>query len=487
MDSPRLAHWRELSRLFAALAGSVIACTAALAQQASAPAARPIRLEVRFSKPLAVLQFLQQLSTKSAGGQFAVPGNQFKSLMGNSEFNTPRYAGLIATFDSLRLDYTYDFPQYPAGQKIEGSTGYILRRNLLVSRNLEEFRNLSVGIIPARDLSRLVELLTEFAPVYDKVVYDTVRVAFEKQLRVIDSLGTARGISDAFSRVARFYHTPWDPDVPFIFAFYPLPNARSFSQATAFANVSLSPLPTGFTDYPVMLSLMLHEASHILLDEAALEFKQQLHAWFEASPSRYSAYASGLTQESWASAVFGYFGAALQGQPSSGSWYGIRYVDQMAKAVYPQMKEYLDTGHPMDRSFVDAYISTYETSFPGWITEWDNVLIGRIVMTDTPSDLDLLNSKFRYRWETKSVGDFSEESFRQLKEAPLTRLIIVSKDHRARLAQIKNHFPELKDWNADPSRDFAYSKLLSDKRQLIVINLVTSSLAQQLQAKLELR
>jgi hypothetical protein len=236
-----------------------------------------------------------------------------------------------------------------------------------------------------------------------------------------------------------------------------------------------------------MLSLMLHEAAHILLDEAPLEFKQQLHAWFRSSPSRYSAYASGLTQESWASAIFGYFSEQFRGQPNSGSWYGIKYVDQMAKGIYPPLKEYLDTGKPMDRSFVEAYITAYETRFPGWITEWDNLMMGRIVMTETPADINLLNSRFRYSPERQSVSDFSEESFRRVKEAPLTRLIIVSKDHRARLARIKNHFPELKDWTPDASRDFTYSKLLADKRQLIVINLVTGSLEQQLLAKLELR
>jgi hypothetical protein len=114
-----------------------------------------------------------------------------------------------------------------------------------------------------------------------------------------------------------------------------------------------------------------------------------------------------------------------------------------------------------------------------------NVMMGSIVMTETPADLDLLNAKFPYRPERTSAGDFSEASTQRLKAAPLTRLIIVSKDNLARLALIRNHFPELKDWRPDASRDFTYSKLLSDKRQLIVIDLVNGTLGQQLLTKLE--
>lgn len=95
-----------------------VAVSLSLSAQETAP---PIRFEVKFSKPLAVVEFLQKLSPRA-------PDNSMKALFNRSEFNTSKYNGLIASFDSIPLDYTYDFPEYPGGQKIGGSTESTLKR-----------------------------------------------------------------------------------------------------------------------------------------------------------------------------------------------------------------------------------------------------------------------------------------------------------------------------------------------------------------------
>src|SRR5690349_15313371 len=235
----------------------VAATVIAVSAQAQQPSPQ-IQLEVSFSKPLAVLQFVQSLRPKAQE-------NPYRALFTSSEFNTPGYSALIAAFDSIQIDYEYAFTDYPPG-KVEGSTLYILRRNLVLSKDLDEFRTRSIGVIPLSDLTSLTHILEDFTPVYDKLVYEPARPVFVKQLQSIDSLIAARNIAQYFSQAATFYRSTWDPSIPLHVVFYPLPNARGFS-ATAFGNIAISALPTSYTDFTAVLTVMLHEAAHILFDE----------------------------------------------------------------------------------------------------------------------------------------------------------------------------------------------------------------------------
>ncbi|MEO7291470.1 MAG: hypothetical protein ABIW34_00095 [Ginsengibacter sp.] len=73
-------------------------------------------------------------------------------------------------------------------------------------------------------------------------------------------------------------------------------------------------------------------------------------------------------------------------------------------------------------------------------------------------------------------------SFEKLKSIPLTKIIIVSSDSRKKLKLIKENFPEIRSWQPDAKKDFTELQLLSDKTQLIIINLVQNNIEQQLKA-----
>lgn len=475
--SPRKAAARSggLPLKSLGLALALLLAPPALAQEPPAQ----MRFEVSFSKQLAVYEFLQNLFAKAGP-------NPFQDAFAASEFNTGRYTGLVAALESVPLDYEYDFPQYPPGAKIGGSTDYALKRNLIQSASWDEFRSRSIGLIPLHDLNLLASTLQQLEPVYDQLIYQPARPGFEKQLREIEALIASKDMGRYFEQARRFYRSSWDPTLPFLFVFYPLPVSQGFS-ATAFGNVSESALPTVFTEYTILLSVMLHEASHILFDEETLEFKQELDGWFTASPSRYRNFARGLMNESWATAVAnGYFAEKLTGKLNPGSWYNRKYNDQMAKQIYPMLKEYLDAGKPLDKDLVDRYIAVYETRFAGWASEWDNLMSGRYVISENPADFELLDRKFRYRHVSEYYHDFSESSLAKLHEARATKLVVVAGDNERKLGLVKAHFAELGSWQPDAHQDFTYALLLSDGSPLIIVNLVASSLEKQLESKLEM-
>src|SRR4051794_21665390 len=82
-----------------------------------------VQFDTKFSEPFAVFQFLNSLSDKSSD-------NVFKRLFTRSSFATEEYTSLVAQFDSLNINYSYDFTDYPTGQKVGIDVPNLLRRNL---------------------------------------------------------------------------------------------------------------------------------------------------------------------------------------------------------------------------------------------------------------------------------------------------------------------------------------------------------------------
>jgi hypothetical protein len=443
------------------LSGLICALAVASAQPA-------VRLEVTFSRPLAVFHYVRQLVPKARA-------NPYKKQFEASRFATASNLALLESFGSVQPDYEYSYPQYPDG-KIEGSTSYILKRNLVLASSLADFQTRSIVVIPSADLDRIVATLQAFTPVYDSLIYQPSRATFERQLREIEALLAEKRAAALFDRIRVFYRASWDPSIPFVFAFYPRPAGGGFS-ATAYGNVSESELPSDMKNYSVMLALMLHEAAHILLDEQQREAAWEMQRWYDESRATTSQYAKGLMQESWATAVGnGYLHEQLTGTLNPGSWYGQKYISQAAKQVLPLMRPYLESGRPMDHALVEAYIDLFDRTFRGWLSEWEFLMMGRAVISERPEDFDLLDRKFPYRNAQKYLRDFSDASLRELKAARTSKLIVISRDHAATLDRIRQAFPELAGWRPDLGVDFAYATMTSDKKRLIVVNLVTGTL-----------
>ena len=154
----------------------------------------------------------------------------------------------------------------------------------------------SLGLIPFSDLSKLVQFIGDFTPVYEKLIYEPNKEAFEKQLKDIEGLLAAKNIAGYFEQAKIFYRSAWVNSVPFVLTFYPLPGSTGF-RATAFSNIVLIPLHTSWTDYNLILGLQIHEMAHILCDEQELPVKLEMENWFTSNPSMYSRYAKGLLQE----------------------------------------------------------------------------------------------------------------------------------------------------------------------------------------------
>lgn len=456
--------------------GAMNICTAQTGS--STPSGQAPNFQVKFSEPLAVYDFVHNLSSKAF-----VPDNPFKKLFGSSKFNQEKYQRLIAEFDELKISYTYEFTEYLNTNKDSGSTWYLLKKNLINSRTIDDFKISSLGIIPNANLFKLASILTEFTPLYQELVYQPNKEKFEQQLDDIRNLITSTNMASHFNVGIKFYNSSWDNSVPLNFVFYPLPNSRGFT-ATAYSNNAESAIPTSLTNYNALLSVMFHEIFHILFDEESLALKKDMAQWINSNPSKSAHYASGiLLNESLATALGnGYVTAKLSGKLNAGNWYGWKYVSMMAKKIYPMVEEYIEKQRPIDKAFIDGYIKIFDDNFSDWLSEPDFIMAGRYVVSDNAEDFDIIGQKFPYGPVAEYKEGVSKSSIDKMASTPSTKIVMVSKDNKRKLQLIKEGFAELKSWKPDAKTDFTYSVLLKDKTYLIVINSVRKTTKEQIEA-----
>src|SRR5690606_27185854 len=166
----------------------------------------------------------------------------------------------------------------------------------------------------------------------------------------------------------------------------------------------------------------------------------------------------------------GYVFEQLNGVLDTEDWYFNKYINLMAKEIYPLVKEYLDNNKPIDKKFVDEYIGIYDRKFSGWQNELDNLLVNRYIITDNPNDFNYFRKNYRYSSVYLSEVPLTQIALERMKKTPITKIIIVSSDHQNKLRLIKNTFDELKKWKFSLQKEFVYSTDLKDKTKLIIIN-----------------
>lgn len=424
----------------------------------------------RYSEPLAVFVFVKQLASHQAE-------HPFRHIFNRSKYNTENYQQLISQFQELNLDYSYNFDEYPYGSKVPGMTEALLKKNLIAAANLEEFKLRSLGLIPNHTLYTLSHILTAFIPVYHELVYHPGSENFRQQLARFSAAIKNKNVPAFFETALRFYQVSWDAGIPFEMAFYPLPESNGFT-AEAFYNNAVSAVPSGLKNDDVLLSVMLHEIFHILYDEQSLQAKQELEKLFSQHPAACSRYAYLLLNEVLATALGnGYVYESLAGKPDSGEWYHFKHINLMAKKIYPLLLEYVRLKKPMDKNFVEAYINTYQEHYPHWLNDPEHIFSYRFVLSENQADFGIFSQLYPNCSFFEYQDEISEASLQRMRSVPLTKVIIISKEHKARLELIRKYFPELKHMNQQASQEFSYHTFLPDKTQLFIINQWSGSTA----------
>ncbi len=252
-------------------------------------------INITYSKLLATYDFIQKLSDN-------YPDNENKRTFQSSKFHTQYYVDLIKRFDTLNIYESYEFQGYPTGQKIPVMTTSLIERNLINNTSIQQFKKQTFGIIPNAELLIFSDVISEFEPVYDSLVYFPNKIAFETQLTELKNFVQKSNLSNFFQKGLIFYNSQWDNSIPIDIAVIPSISKGGFT-AKAFLNNAISEVPVNFKENNILFSVLMHEIYHIIYDGQSLELKLKIQSWFNNNSSKNSQYAYLLLNEALATAL----------------------------------------------------------------------------------------------------------------------------------------------------------------------------------------
>lgn len=433
-----------------------------------------IEFKVQFSEPLAVLEFISHITKNS-------PPNVYKNRFDSSAYNSDKYRALLTKFEGLNYVYWYEYTQYPYGNKIGGSTYFLLCKNLIESKTIDEFESKSIGIIPSSDLHELSGILSEFVPVYREVIFKPCEVDLKKQIVLIEKKIKETDVSLIIQKIKTFHNSSWTTKKPFSLNICTTPSTKSLN-ATAFFNYAFGNIPARHADIDLILSFIFHEAFHIIYDEQSLDFKLEFDKWFKENPSRYSEYAELLFNEAITTALSsGYLYKTSTGamMPNE-KWYSNKFIATMAVDIYPMTSQYLAENKTIDKAFIDKYISLYEKKGKDWLLAPDNVLGDRYIITEDRAAFRTISKLYPRR----SIDEYSDQlnllTLEKMKSLPITKVVLITKDNQAKLDLVKQTFTGLKEWHPDHTSDFVYSYFLPDKTYIVIVNSVKKQIGELL-------
>lgn len=199
--------------------------------------------------------------------------------------------------------------------------------------------------------------------------------------------------------------------------------------------------------------------------------KDNIQKWFDACASPNSQYALLLMNEVLATALSsGYAMEHQTGKADELEWYANKYISEMARAIYPVLKQYIQAKKPMDEAFIKAYITTYDTQFPQWGKELAHLFTYRYIVTGSDEDWRCFRRTYRYNSYSRFSAPITAAEIEKAKEAPVTKVFIISKDHKHILGMLKATFPELGSKSLNHKKEFIITLALGDKTKLFIIN-----------------
>lgn len=424
---------------------------------------------IKYSHIYATSEFIKKLTSYC-------PPNSYKTVFENSDYYTDKYFEALEKFEALRIDYNYEFEEYPFGQKIPVMSSTLLDRNLIHSNSVSEFKAISYGIVPTDILLEFAATIEIFLPVYLEIIFKPGEVGFNSQLSRLRDFIDKNNIAEQFKAGQSFYNTGWDFSIPFEIILLPSPQSQGFS-ARAFLNIGVSEIPMDFVHYDVLMSVLMHEVYHIFYDNQTLAYKNRIRDWFWNTKSMNTPYAYLLFNEALATAMGnGYVYEQLNGKPDGGEWYNIKYINLMAKAIYPMVKDYVVNKKSIDEGFVKSYVRIYDQQFSDWTSELPNLMAYRHIVADDFSDFNFFRDRYLFANISRAAAPISSLSLDRLKMSPVTKIIVVSKENSEKLALIKSSFEILKYWKYNANKEFVDFFTMRDGTKLFIINRVTSDI-----------
>jgi len=397
----------------------------------------------KISKPYCIFNFMETATNGNGTSSY------FKKYIEDKTQNNPNFKNLCEEYKKINLSYSYKRSEFPDERRPNRSTYDLISINAVNSKNLIEFKESTIGILPIVEYQKLFKILSDAEKIYDEIIWND----YEKKLiNQKNNLIKFKKLNvEIFNRFNKFYNSTWTNEIPFQIALYPIPGKKGSTTATPHGNSLCIGVLTDETDYTGRNGVILHEMCHVLYDEQSKEFQKQLVSYFAENKSEYSKFASAYFDEALATALGnGWAYNNINGKIDEKEWYSNTYIEGFARGIYPLVENYLNESKQIDKVFIDKSIEIFGLKFPNANADY-SILLNKLYLYYDNEDENEITIPLRKYFRLSNVNSSSPilhpYSIEFLNEGMGNQLVIVNENQKNTLDKLKEIYPELSKIN----------------------------------------
>lgn len=327
-----------------------------------------VKVEYKINRTQGLFNFVQALN----GDPNQAPG--LREIFDKSSYNKSDLQHMLTIYKSLnsyinRSILSGSDTSIP-GRFFGRPVKDILLTQSVFAKDLADFSQRALGILPMKQHEMFFSVLKKFEPVYIDLIWNKSLPELQRHKTELEKMAMESNLNDLFAKAVIFYRANWPEDVPFTVGLYPIPFIEGFKNSSNSHSVGT------IEDHGVMIglkqddlagsfSVIFHEICHSLYESQGQEFMKTLSTYFTESASPYRESAYKWFDEAAATAVGnGWVFETVTKKQKLAMWYNDPVIDGFAKEIYPLTKDYIVKGKPLDRPFIDQTIQLFAKKFP---------------------------------------------------------------------------------------------------------------------------
>ncbi|MCU0917112.1 MAG: hypothetical protein MUC88_21500 [Planctomycetes bacterium] len=401
-------------------------------------------MKLQIDKPYCVLHFMETLRTRGYYGPTLCERYQ-KSKYSRDE----ALAKLVQQYAGVKIAYEYHFDGYPKHRYMakDRTTSDIFFALSVRTASLEEFKQMTVGIIPFDDHRRRFEILAAVEPIYDELVWDPYYAQARARLKGLQEYAETVKLGQKLRPIVRFLNSSWSPEVPVIVSFSIVPGAKIKLVPPPVGNVIRAGLLTESEDYSWYIGLIVHEFAHKAFAEQPLKGHQQIDQWLAESQSPHRGMVNLMFDEVLGGAIGHKVREDLLGQAQEFT-YNQPVIKAFDEAIYPLVVSYLAAGKSIDRVFVNECLALYEKTFPNALREYRSLFQAYYLLTDVEGGGEqklpqVIRQNIAPPMMYEVGSGIAEDNLKALLAYDFTKVIVITKDHEKALAYLRRKIDAL--------------------------------------------
>ena len=433
-----------------------------------------LRVEFQISKMHGLVNFIETISGDPHRSE------TLKKAFDKSTFNNSKTEELIKEYLEARkpLSSGWTFDGYPEDRHNSQSLDKLFLVRSIFAKNFKDFSERTLGLLPVAEHERLFTSIRKFEPLYDELIWKPNVDKLRNYLDQLEVNAKKWKLDQMFKKALKFYKGNWPSDIPFVVSFYPIPGEHGHSSGESMESVLSIGVLVDEKDIQGRFGVIFHEICHSLYESENKVFQKEFESYFLDSKSKFASYSYQLINEGLATAVgngWAYEKAAKR--VDSGEWYNDKYVNGFAKGLYPEVKNYIETGRTLDRQFVNFAIAKYEKLFPDSVNDYSRILKKIFLMTgDDSIDSNEFRALFKPYFDVTSIYRNSpinhEVSLENLKKSKETVFVVFSEKDKEQIKKLSEAYQPVAKYfqeMLDKKSEFVLSGIDERGRAYIVL------------------